>query len=156
MCIFILDVSILKYNGDDIGFSLNQLSNGKLSITLPERSATELVAGDSFEINRVFAMDSWVFVAIVYSFNDGMAHVYVHENDVTDVYDWNIGQRVLATVGDVRLGGGMEEAFEGGLSCVQIYDTAFSQEDVLANLMTCNVGKLMDCKLVTFYLLMYL
>ena len=137
----ILDTSLLKYNGDGIGFSIQQRSDGKLEVTVPSRSATEIVATDSFVVDRAFNVGVWYFISIVYTFDSGLVKVYVNEAGTTAGYEHDIGQRVLATAGNIQIGGGSDDSFEGGLSCLQFYDNSYDESHVFQNFQTCNIGR---------------
>ena len=81
-----------------------------------------VVAADALQISQ------WNYVAATYDYSTGRASLYYNGN----VTSRDLGQRLLATQGNVWLGGVTHDAtkYKGRMSCLQIYSYAKSEEEL--------------------------
>lgn len=79
--------------------------------------------------NSVTLDKEWHYVGVSYNHIGGTAILWIDGNAVQQLI---LGDFKLSTDGDIRIGGrqGKGDSFEGRISCVQIYDKAFSRKEV--------------------------
>ena len=122
-----LNALLVKYGPSTAGVGIWQ-EGLDVRVEVPERGAASVVTGDILRTTTSpLTVDQWNYVAVTYNFTSGDLKIYVNN---AEVGSGNIGMRAVASEDNVKLGSSYAGSFQGSVSCLQIYDTVFTAQEI--------------------------
>lgn len=111
---------------DDVGVNL-QLYNQGLAFRVVQRSANtglgETITSDGLVLN------AWNYIAVTFDYESGVAKIY---HNSTMVAEFTVGQREIATNGNIRIGAvsGISTYYKGKMACLKVFSKALTDQEV--------------------------
>ena len=130
--------SIIQYLNSERGGEIHPASTDSVGIrTLRANSVTAHFVDRRRKLHAMLvnkdtvSLSNWQYVGASYDHDSGTATLWI---DGQDVHQISMGKLELSTDRDIQIGSGQGkgDSFEGRISCIQIYDTALSKEEVAA------------------------
>ena len=130
--------SIIQYSNSDRGGEIHPTSTDSVEIRTSQTSSfTAQFTDRSGKLTAILNQDvvslsnKWQYVGASYDYNSGTATLWIDGQDVQQII---MGKLELSTDKDIQIGSGQGkgDSFEGRISCIQIYDSALSKEEVAA------------------------
>lgn len=120
--------SVIQYlNNNYRSVGLHTLNANSVFVQFLERNGNTVF----FSNHTVSLHNHWQYVGVSYNYDSGTAKLWI---DGKDVQQMHLGKFKLSTNRDIRIGSGQGngDSFEGRISCIQIYDTALTKDEVTA------------------------
>ena len=118
---------LFKYGPDDTGVAIRQVGLN-VQFEVPARGATSTIADDIIiTTGDPLSVGSFNYIAVTHEFDTGNVAIYVNS---VDLITGTLSQRVVASNYNVKLGQDGSDIFAGSMSCVQIYDTLLTAQQI--------------------------
>ena len=128
---------LYKYGPSDTGVAIRQVGLN-VQFEVPARNATSTTADDTIlTTGDPLIVGDWNYIAVTHDFDTGNVAIHVNNTEVTS---GTVSQRVVASNNNVKLGQDGSDTFSGSMSCVQIYDTLLTAQQI-ADKETCPISK---------------